>query len=263
MNSLGEPRAYFLPRGDRRYEATEAVSGAWNEAEQHISAPLGLMVHTVEKEAASRREDPLQICRLSFDILGTVPVGTVDIDVQVLRPGRTVELVEARMRHQDKTIVILRAWALAEFSTESVQGSALPGIPRQEETPAWDATSVWPGGFIASITGHRDYHEPGRARGWTSSSLPLVQDEPVSSFAKFCALLDVANGVAVRTAPEEVAFPNVDLTASFFRIPEGERVGYDTHVSFGPTGLGLTHSILHDAHGPVGSLTQQLTVRMR
>ncbi|TLP99535.1 thioesterase family protein [Nesterenkonia salmonea] len=262
MSESEKPSAYFIPLGGERYQATQAVSGAWDETEQHISSPLGLMVHTVEKAAASRRDDPLQLCRLSFDILGTVPVGEVHVDVEVLRPGRTIELVEARMSHRGRTIVILRAWALAEFATEAIQGSSLPGIPRRDDVPPWDATSVWPGGFIASLTSNRDHHEPGRARGWTSSSLRLVDGEEVSSFAKFCALLDVANGVAVRADPAEVAFPNVDLTASFFRIPQGEQVGYDTHVSFGPTGLGLTHSILHDAVGPVGSLTQQLTVRM-
>ncbi|NLS11133.1 thioesterase family protein [Nesterenkonia sp. MY13] len=255
------PLAYFIPLGGGRYRATEAVSGAWNEAEQHISSPLGLMVHAVEQEAAARRPDPLQLCRLSFDIFGTVPVGEVQIEIEVIRPGRTIELVEARMSYGEKTIVVLRAWGLAEFDTRSVEGSSLPGIPSPEQMPAWDASTIWPGGFIASTSGNRDYQEPGRSRAWIRSPLPLLQGEEASSFAKFCALLDTANGIAVRQKPEEVAFPNVDLTVSFFRLPEGEEVGFDTHVSFGPTGLGLTHTIVHDIHGPVGALTQQLTVR--
>ena len=258
-----EISAYFIPLGDDRYRATEAVSGAWNEAEQHISTPLGLMVHAVEKDAAARRENPLQLCRLSFDILGTVPVGEVHLDVEVLRPGRTIELVEARMMYENRTIVILRAWGLAAFDTEDIEGSPLRPMPAAEELSPWDATSIWPGGFIASTTGRRHYCEPGRAQAWISSPIPLVEGEQVSSFAKFCALLDTANGIAIRSQPEEVAFPNVDLTASFFRIPQGEEVGYETQVSFGPTGLGLTHSIIHDTQGPVGSLTQQLTVRTR
>jgi hypothetical protein len=38
-------------------------------------------------------------------------------------------------------------------------------------------------------------------------------------------------------------------------------VGFDTSVSFGATGLGLTSSVIHDQDGPVGTLAQTLTVR--
>jgi hypothetical protein len=58
-------------------------------------------------------------------------------------------------------------------------------------------------------------------------------------------------------------FPNIDLTAHFFSQPRGEWVGFDTSVCFGPAGLGLTTSVLHDLHGPVGTSDQTLTVRPR
>jgi hypothetical protein len=38
-------------------------------------------------------------------------------------------------------------------------------------------------------------------------------------------------------------------------------VGLDTTVVFGPDGVGLTSTVLHDAHGPVGRSEQMLTVR--
>ena len=41
----------------------------------------------------------------------------------------------------------------------------------------------------------------------------------------------------------------------------GGWVGFDTQVAFGPTGLGLTSSVLHDIEGPVGRAQQMLTVR--
>ena len=40
-------------------------------------------------------------------------------------------------------------------------------------------------------------------------------------------------------------------------------LGFDTTVSFGPDGLGLTRSVLHDAWGPFGTMSQILTVRPR
>ena len=72
---------------------------------------------------------------------------------------------------------------------------------------------------------------------------------------------DLSNGMAVRADPRTVAFPNLDLTAHLFRVPEGEWLGFDTPVSFGQQGLGLTSTVLHDARGPIGTLAQALTVR--
>lgn len=254
---------YFEALSEGRYRATSAVGGAWNETEQHIAMPLGLMVHAVERDAASRREDALQIARLNFDILGTVPVGEVHVDVRLIRPGRTIELVEASLRYQERTIVILRAWLLAQYDAGPLSGHSLDPLPGWDEMTPWDASAQWPGGFIASLSGRRSWHHPGRAQAWIHTDLPLVSGEPVSDFAQFCGLLDVSNGLAVRASPVEAMYPNVDLNASFFRCPEGTQVGYDTDVSFGSSGLGVTHSVIHDLHGPVGVVTQTLTVRRR
>src|SRR3546814_13711079 len=77
-----------------------------------------------------------------------------------------------------------------------------------------------------------------------------------SDLARFVGWLDISNGMTVRVPPREVAFPNVDLTAHLFRQPRGEWVGFDTTVSFGPGGHGLTSSVVHDLDGPVGTSAQ-------
>ena len=122
-------------------------------------------------------------------------------------------------------------------------------------------SSVWPGGFIKVAQVRRAQSEPGRASFWVRTGQPLVADEPVSPTARAAGLFDIANGMTVRTDPRVVAFPNVDLTAHLFRQPCGDWLGFDTTVTFGPTGLGLTSSVLHDADGPYGTLAQMLTVR--
>jgi hypothetical protein len=120
---------------------------------------------------------------------------------------------------------------------------------------------VWPGGFIASADVRREQLEPGRATFWVRTPLPLITDEPVSRLAGVAGLLDIANGMTVRADPKDVAFPNLDLTAHFFTPPRGDWVGFDTTVSFGPTGLGVTSSVLHDIHGTIGTMSQVLTLR--
>ncbi|MCK0112986.1 thioesterase family protein [Ornithinimicrobium sp. F0845] len=253
--------AYFERLSPTAFRATEHVSGAWDEATQHIAPALGLMVHVVEADRDARRDDGLVVGRLSYDILGTIPVDEMDSTVTVLRPGRTIELVEARLSHAGRDGVVLRAWLMQPGDTHALAATPLPRIPGPDDMPAWDPSSEWPGGFIASAQVRRAQVEPGRAAFWVRSDRELVAGEPVSRLAHAARLLDIANGMTVRASPREVLFPNIDLTAHFFAQPEGEWLGFDTSVSFGATGVGLTSTVLHDVTGPVGTMSQVLTVR--
>lgn len=253
--------AYFEQLSPTRFRATEHVGGAWEVTEQHIAPALGLLVHVVEADRDARRDDGLVVTRLSYDILGTLPVAEVECTVSVLRPGRTIELVEARLSHGGRDAVILRCWLMRPGDTSALEGSGHEAIPGPGALDPWDATSVWKGGFIRSAQVRRQQREPGRACYWARSDHQLLADVSVSPLAHFARLLDIANGMTVRADPATVAFPNVDLTAHLFREPQGDWTGFDTSVSFGPRGVGLTSSVLHDELGPVGTLAQILTVR--
>lgn len=255
--------AYFERIEAARFRASEHTSGAWSPDEQHIGPALGLLVHAVETDRDARRDDGLVIGRVSYDILGTIPVDTMEIDVRVVRPGRTIELVEAALRHDGRHAVLLRAWLMVTAPTASIAGSGFGPIPPREAMPRWSPTEVWPGGFIASADSYRQQLEPGRAAYWVRPKVKLLGDEQVSPLARATGLIDIANGFTVRQDPQDVAFPNIDLTAHFFSQPSGEWLGFDTTVSFGPAGIGLTHSVLHDETGPIGALSQILTVRPR
>ncbi len=253
--------AYFERLGPTTFRPTEHVGGAWETSEQHIAPALGLLAHVVDLDRDARRSDGLWLTRLSYDIWGTVPIEPVETSVRLLRPGRTVELAEAELTHAGRRVVTLRAWSMQGRDTAELSGSALPRIPSVEETPEWTPSAVWQGGFIACAQVRRLHSEPGRASFWVRSDQELVAGESASPTAHAARLFDIANGMAVRADPRTVAFPNVDLTAHLYREPCGEWLGFDTTVSFGDNGLGLTSSVLHDADGPLGTLAQMLTVR--
>lgn len=255
--------AYFQRIGGSTFRATGHVSGAWDPEEQHIAPALGLLAHVVEADRDARRGSDLMIARVSYDILGTIPVDVVETAVRVVRPGRTIELVEATLGHAGRDAVLLRAWLMQPRDTAAVEATPFPPIVSPDQMPAWDPTTLWPGGFIASAEVRRAQVEPGRASYWVRTPLPLIEDEKVSRLASAAGLFDIANGMTVRADPRDVAFPNVDLTAHLFAEPRGDWVGFDTTVSFGPEGLGLTSSVIHDEHGPIGTLSQILTVRPR
>ena len=255
--------AYFHRTGPSTFAPTEHTGGAWALDEQHIAPALGLLAHVVETDRDARRDDGLVVARLSYDILGTIPVEEVGTHVRVLRPGRTIELVEATVTHAGRAAVVLRAWLMRPGDTAVLRGTHLPAIPGPDATPAWDAAGVWEGGFIATTDIRRSQVAPGRGHFWVRTSVPLLDDEPVSPLARTAGLLDLANGMTVRADPAQVAFPNIDLTAHLVTHPRGEWLGFDTTVTFGADGIGLTSSTVHDVGGPVGTMAQVLTVRSR
>jgi len=108
--------AYFDRLDETTFAPTGLVSGGWDPDEQHIAPALGLLAHAVETE----RGHGLQLARLSYDILGTLPIEPVQVHVEVLRPGRTIELVQATLSHDGRAAVVLRAWLLGAYDTAPI-----------------------------------------------------------------------------------------------------------------------------------------------
>ncbi|TAN04371.1 MAG: thioesterase family protein [Rhodanobacteraceae bacterium] len=253
------PDAFYVRLGENRFVSTLHAQGAWQPGEQHLAPASGLVLAEVERRLPS---DKL-VSRASFDVLGVIHSGEFTIDVEVVRPGRSIELVEASMRHGNLTSIRARVWRLAASDTAQVQGIEWATLPPPDAMRPLAFSSVWGGGYINSLEARQDEGaRPGCGRSWIRTCCPLVEGEADPPVAGFLKLVDTANGLVVREPPGSVFFANVDLTVHFIREPVAGWVGFDTRVNFGPTGLGETSSILSDICGPVGTAAQSLTVRV-
>jgi hypothetical protein len=253
------PDAFYVRLGEHRFASTLHSQGAWQPGEQHLAVASGLMLAEIERRLPSDK----QVSRASFDVLGVIHSGELTIDVQVVRAGRTIELVEAQMRHGKLTSISARIWRLAVSDTTHLQGNEWTALPPPDAMRPVTFSSVWAGGFISSLEVRQDAGaRPGRGRSWIRTRYPLVAEETDPPVAGFLKVVDTANGLVVRERPDSVFFANVDLTVHFFRQPEAGWVGFDTRVNFGPSGLGETSSVLSDIRGPVGTAAQSLTVRV-
>lgn len=232
-----------------------------------MAAASALVIHELERALPTDK----QISRITFDILGVIHSGEFDIEVETVRPGRTIELVEARMVHRAehtgaavaRTSVTARVWRLLATDTAPVAGDETPDFPPSEKFAPRDIAALWPGGYIASLTAaETDGGRPGRRWVRLDTDVAVVADEADGEYASFVKFVDAMNGMAVREDPNQVFFPNVDLTIHFLRAPVPGGVGMDVSVSFGDSGAGATHSVFHDARGPVAYALQSLTVRL-
>ncbi len=249
----------YLALGQGRYQPTIHSQGAWSDEEQHMAPVSGLLVHAIEQHEP--RAD-LQLARVTFDILGMIPARESHVRTATLRTGRTIELVEAILRVGDRDVVQARAWRLSRQDTAAVAAVEAEPMPDPQDCAAWEGMQTWPGGYISRV----DFRavaqsRPGRGRAWLRSDVGLVEGEDSSDLARFIGLVDTANGVGARQDPTDWMYPNTDLSIHLWRAPRMPWVGLDARASWGPTGLGVTSTVLHDHDGPVGCATQALTVR--
>ncbi|WP_028280947.1 thioesterase family protein [Arthrobacter sp. H5] len=253
--------SYYRSLGDGRFEATLHSQGAWNDHEQHMAPASGLLAHCLEQ--FQPRPD-LRMARISYEILGLIPLDTVEVVTRMVRPGKTIELLETEMNANGRTAIRARAWRLATSDTAVIAATGDEPLPGPDQAVPHDAVAEWPGGYIQSIEVRRlPGHSPGHGRVWLRTPHPLVEGVTSTDMVRLIGLMDTANGIATRVppGPGSWAFPNVDLQVHLHRQPTGEWLGLETNVTFGSDGIGLTSSVLHDLDGPFGRTEQILTLR--
>ncbi|GHD13954.1 thioesterase family protein [Zhihengliuella salsuginis] len=252
---------FYEDLGDGHYRSTVHAQGAWNPHEQHMAPATGIIAHELER--FQPRED-MRMARVSLDIHGIIHGGEFHIETRMIRPGRTIELIEAEMITQGRTSIVARAWRLKTGDSSEVHAVEDTTVAHPENLPAWEGMSPWPGGYIEGLDFRvEDGHRAGRGTVWLRSSFDMVSSGPTTPLVRLLGMVDTANGVAPRVepGPESWMFPNVDLQIHMHRAPEGEWLGVQAQQTYGTDGIGLTSGVLHDVKGPFGRSEQILTVR--
>lgn len=253
--------AYYRHLGGDTYESTIHAQGAWQPEEQHMAPASGILAHVLEQ--CSPRED-MRMARISYDILGMIHGGEFTASAEVIRPGRTIELLQAELVAKGRTAIRATAWRLQKGDTSAVAALEDKPMPGPDQATVWDGMSEWPGGFIESLDMRiLEGHRRGRGQVWVRSPYDMVEGVPTSDLVRLMGLVDTANGIASRVRPgaDSYMFPNVDLQIHLHRQPKGPWLGLDNRVTFGTDGIGLTSTILHDVDGPFGRAEQLLTIR--
>jgi hypothetical protein len=208
----------------------------------------------------------MQLARITVEVLGPVPLGEVEVDAEVERAGRTIEMLGARMSAGGRTVLRARAWRMATGETADAAvgaAEALPGLPGPSR---WRRPDGWVAGYLDSVEWrwlNGGFEVPGDGQVWGRPRIPLVEGEQPSALQRLVTVSDSANGVGARLDVERWLFLNTELTVHVHRAPAGEWIGVDAHTVIGPSGLGTVSANLYDLDGHTGRVTQQLTVRPR
>lgn len=256
--------AFYRRDGDG-YAASELTRGPWDEGSQHAGPPCALLGRAVDRAgglAAGR------LARITYEILRPVPIARLTVAAEVVRPGRSVELVEGELRHDGVAVMRARAWRIrtAEVAVDRHAPEPEPLTPPEHAQGSTFFPVPWDVGYhtamdVQFVDG--DFVEPGPARAWMRMGAELVEGEAPEPRDRVLVAADSGNGVSAPLDYRRFVFINCDLNVNLRRMPAGDWVALDAVTYAGGDGTGMSDSVLHDRDGMIGRATQALLVSER
>jgi hypothetical protein len=260
--------SFYVPDGDG-FVATELTRGPWDRDSQHAGPPAALLGRELELLQPDSGDGEWRFGRITFELLRAVPIAPVALSARVIRPGRSVELVEARMEAGGTEVMRATGWRVRVTEVD-VRGHATPDAPSPPGPDQGEQKPFFPTGEEVGYHTAMDYRfiageflEPGPATTWLRMRHPLVPSETPSPLVRVLVAADTGNGISATLDFHRFLFINVDLTVHLHRLPAGEWVCLEARSVPEPTGIGLSESGLYDERGSIGRALQTLLVRER
>lgn len=262
----------YEPLGDGRVRATAITRGPWDPGAQHGGAPSALLGRAIE---AVEPGADMRVARVTLELLRPVPVGELRVEAELVRPGRRVQLVAARLLHGDRLVMQALALRLrrAPGGSAPVGEGGPPPHPVPAAAPGDAGLGRAPGSedggpsfgrdAVAIRFADGDFFERGPAFAWIALRAPVVGGEAPTPLQRALAAADFPNGISSVLDWREHLFINPDLTVHLERDPEGAWIGLDAETSIGDDGTGQATAVLYDARGRFGRAVQALFVDRR
>jgi hypothetical protein len=241
------------------YVPNRFAGGPWSPDSQHGGPPSALLAGAIESVASPG----MLVARVTVEILKPVQMVPHRIETEVLRPGKRVQLIGARLLSAEGEIA--RATALRIRRDPDVTQDPLHTTPQPDPPQAGEIHKEF-GGFrhffadaieVRYLSGAAEV--PGPATAWIRMAVPLVADEEPSQLQRVVVAADTGNGISAELDFRGNLFINPDLTVYLHRLPAGEWICLDSVTNLGE-GTGLAQSALYDQQGPIGRSLQALYV---
>jgi hypothetical protein len=259
----GTPAAIFDRVAGGGFLPTDAARGPWDPEALHGGPVAMLLARAIESAPA---DAPMDVVRLTVELLRPVPVAPLALGCELERPGRRVQVVGAGLRAAGVEVARARALRVrrADLGVETdgerppPPPDTLPGLPAD----AFGGRNAYAtlGAELRPITG--DFRRPGPASLWVRLRLPVVEGEEPTPLQRVAAAADFGNGISSVLDWARHVFINPDLTIHLVRQPAGEWVAMSSRTEIGP-GYGLAQSTLYDQRGEIGRSLQSLYVDTR
>lgn len=247
--------------------ATPHAAGPWDPSMQHGGAPASLIAHVVE---AIPTAVPMQVVRMTIDLLRPVPVGPLTIRQEVVREGRKIQLCAVSLFTGEKECARASVLKIRTGDIPDLDGMTDPkvDVPSPAQSKPITETVRRSSGFISGLELRNARGEFGLVSGrgpaacWFRSVRPIIVGEVNSPLMRAVMTADFSNGVS-SVLGEGWTFLNGDLSINLARMPVGAWILLDAETWVDPAGIGMAAGRLADERGHFGRCAQSLVIEKR
>ncbi len=250
----------FVPEADGVVVATMLTQGPWDPNSQYGGTPAALLTWAVEGVPTLV---PMRIARITVDMHRRVPLGRLQVDAEIVRQGKRLQVVVATITDPDG-IEVARATALRFRLGTGPDAPTDPSLPPIVTPPLGEPRDHGPrtndlNGFI-DATEMRDAGSPGAATSWYRATRPVIASEEPSPTVRLAWASDFTANSGNYLDLRHWSAINADLTINLNRAPQGEWTGVATRAWYALDGIGHARADLFDQDGFVGTCTASLLV---
>lgn len=255
----------FYLRQGHQYVAQRATTGPWDARLQHGGPVAALLGSRVEREA-QRSAGHMRLAHFALDFLSPVPVATLDVVTENLRPGKKIALWSSRASVGGREAARVTAWMVAAEDGRSPEAGSRPAppMPASASPTFFESLPNFPyGDALEWRFTEGAFDQIGPSTLWARLRVSVVEGEPVTPLQRVLAMVDSANGASAELDVARWLFVPVNLTVSLHRQPVGEWTGMEVSTAIAPNGVGTTRGHLFDEAGSIGEALQTLYVEKR
>lgn len=239
------------------YHPLIPATGSWNRAHQNGVAVGGLLASMIDDapEAA-----PMSLCRLTVDIVRTVPFQPVEARCVAIKSGPRMQVLEAQILANGELVARAAAVRIRIEDTPGDAEAPLP-YPAPEDAPVRPITSALSQGHpVETRVVKGSPREPGPGAYWTRINAEVIESRPVSAAARAVMAADLASSPSSIINTREWSNANIDLSVYFTRAPVGDWILAEAETVTAGNGAALVNTVLADRTGPFGRAHQTLFI---
>lgn len=250
---------------DKSVETSSYAIGPWDPTMQHGSPPSALVTWIAE---AIPTAVPMQIARVSIDLMRPVPVAPLTWQSEVIRQGRKIQLCAIKLLANGVVVVSATVLKIRKVNHELPEIATRPplDVPLPDDVKKIIITDGSRGKFgtcmsIRSVRG--GFGELGPGAVWYRLDRPIIEGQGISQCMRAVVASDFSNGTSAVLDYRAWTFLNADLNVYIAREPVGEWILLNSLSTIGNDGAGIAVSRLADHQGYFGQAVQTIVVEKR